>query len=628
MPITLPTSLSRFQKGLLFFAITMLLFSLGRGLLWLQYPAVFASLDGGQTLLAFANGLRFDSSVIARLFAIPMVLMWLPFKPFEHRLWFEPLAWLLYVVTLVLVLLLIGDVIYFAEVERHVSYELLAMNNDLGFLLSYSLAVYPFELLAFALFALLLGVLWRWILQLPTARSSYAPAKYLALFLLLAIIGRGGVSGKIIEIIDAYSGGDAAYGHLSLNGAFTTVVFALNLEETGHQFLESERLPAILDGEVNRVDSNYPMLNRYEGKPNGHNLVFVLMESWNFDFVDSFGGNGYGATPQFDALAREGLRFTNFFAAGQRSIDGIQATLTGIPVLIGLPRLDTGIGVSNISRLGSTAKEHGYSTIFMQTSSRDSYKMQGIATAMGFDHFYGREDIPLLLDYPDPAAAVFGWDFDTLQFLKEKIDRLEKPFLAYAFTGTTHSPYSELPSGMMRYQPHQAEGINGYLNTLSYADWSIGRFIGEARNSDWFENSIFVFTADHTTKLQKTRKTTDRFHIPLLIYAPGIVAEGESRVIGSQLDVMPTIIDLLGLDNEFAALGESLLRKSDGGEAFVSKGGQSIGLITPQGFVFHNLKQRTEVDGLPARLADRLEQRLLAKDQLSYELLKKNKWAR
>ncbi len=352
----------------------------------------------------------------------------------------------------------------------------------------------------------------------------------------------------------------------------------------------------------------------------------MLLESWNFDYVDSFGGKGYGVTPHFDALAEDGVRFTRFYAAGQRSNEGIQATLTGIPALKGLPRIDEGIGVSNISRLGTMVRRYGYHTLFIQSSARDSFKVSGIAEATGFEHYYGMEDVPLRLDYPKPDAAVFGWDYDTLQLMKEKIDGLGTPFLAYAFTGTTHEPYPELPAQFM-VRPHGDNDENGYLNALKYADWSLGRFMAEARKASWFDNTIFIFTADHANHFQQGSGLRQRFHIPFLIYAPKYFSGEERQVVGSQLDVMPTIIDLLGLDVEMAALGESLLRKGENAEAFVTLGGQQIGLITDKGTVRHDLARRIGGDG-PPEVLDELEQRLLALDQLSYELLQANRWAR
>jgi phosphoglycerol transferase MdoB-like AlkP superfamily enzyme len=150
----------------------------------------------------------------------------------------------------------------------------------------------------------------------------------------------------------------------------------------------------------------------------------------------------------------------------------------------------------------------------------------------------------------------------------------------------------------------------------------------EARKSPWFNNTIFIFTADHVNHFQKGAGMLQRFHTPFLIYAPGLIQPGSTSVVGSQLDVMPTIIDLLGLDGEFSALGKSLLRKDREGEAFVTMGGQHIGLITAEGFVRHDLQRRIESRGLNAAEVTEVEQRLLAKDQLSYELLQANRWAR
>ena len=628
--LPLPSALSRLQKSLLFLLIAGLLFTACRMLLLARYPDQFSHLGIGQILSAFANGLRFDGAVIARLLALPILLMVFPLRWLDRRGWFDPLAWLVWLITVALVLLLVSDVLYFEQVRRHLSYELLLMSNDKMFIVDMALKAYLGALGLFVLFAVALGWLWWKILAIPLKPMRLAPLKFVALFFAVAIIGRGGVTGKVIEIIDAYGTGDSAYGHLSLNGAFTTLVFALNINQANHHFAPEEKAVAVLAEQRPVSDVRFPMVSDFSGrKPTGYNIVFVLMESWNFQYVDSFGHRGYGATPQFDALAAEGVRFPSFYAAGQRSIEGIQATLTGIPALKGLPRIDAGIGVSNISRIGAIAANHGYDSIFVQSSDRDSFKVGGIAAATGFKSFYGMQDIPLRLGYADPSASVFGWDYDMLMFLKEKLDGMTKPFIAYAFTGTTHEPYADL-GARFNLRPHEANGENGYINTLHYSDWSIGQFMAEARKSPWFNKTIFIFTADHANHFQQGDFPAP-FHTPLLIYAPGIVAKGENEVIGSQLDMLPTFMDLLGFNDEFSALGESLLHKRDGGYAFATMGGESIVLITPDGYLKHSLQNRLEAApfhaGVQSAVFDRMEQRLLAMDQLSYELLQANRWA-
>ncbi|MBI3776563.1 MAG: sulfatase-like hydrolase/transferase [Gammaproteobacteria bacterium] len=258
--------------------------------------------------------------------------------------------------------------------------------------------------------------------------------------------------------------------------------------------------------------------------------------------------------------------------------------------------------------------------------------MSSIASATGFEQFYGMEDMPLLRDYPDPHGARFGWDYETLMFFKSKLDTLSGPFVSMVFTGTTHIEYARVGK-QFELRPHGATSEDGFLNTLYYADWSLGEFMKSARQSPWFDKTVFIFCADHTWgHYQKTGTFVEKFRIPFLIYAPAIYKPQALATVGSQLDIMPTVIDILGFDQTFAALGESLFRKRDD-YAFVTEGGDIIGLITPQTYLKHSLKNRLEsgaLHGLPSTPAelDTIERKLLALDQISYELVQSNKWAR
>ena len=627
--LALPQTLSRIDKTLLLLTIAMIVFSLVRFIFWLSYPDTFSQLSFFETLSAFVNGLRFDGSVFARFILLPFILMAFPWAWLDKRAWFDIWAWLFFILLIGSTLLLLADVIYFEHVKRHLSYELILIKDDVGFVFDFMRHGYIGALILYALFTLGLGWLWLIILKRPFKRTSWAPLKYIATFALIVVIGRGGVSGKLIEIIDAYGTGNSAYGHLSLNGAFTTMAFALNMDNTNHHFFPEEEAIATISKHRTVIDPKYPLMKKNDGTPTGYNVVFVLLESWNFDHVDSFGKNGYNITPNFDALAAEGIRFTNFYAAGQRSIEGVQTTLTGIPALKGLPRLDAGIGVSNYTRLGSIAKDNGYETLFVQSSNRDSFKISGITAAAGFEHFYGKEDIPLIADYPDPEEATFGWDYDTLMFFKSKIDDLKEPFLAYAFTGTTHEPYAD-PGKKFHVQPHNAQGEAGFLNTIKYADWSLGQFIAEAKKQPWFDNTIFIFTADHANYLQKGGFLKS-FHIPLLVYSPKYFKEKEDKTISSQLDIMPSIIEMLGFNTEYTSVGESIFNKTNP-YAFTTMGGAAIALINDRAYLKHSLKNRLESEiYAPATKDvnfDDMEKYLLSLDQMSYELLRDNRWAR
>ena len=629
MKFSLPSSLSRAQKTFFLAFIAMGIFSFWRFIFLLTYPDTFSQLSFFQTLSAFINGLRFDGSVLARFIILPFILMAFPWKKLDSRLWFDLWAWLFFVLVIASTLLLIADLVYFEQVKRHLSYELLLIKNDIGFLFDYMQHGYILFFLLFLIFSAALAWLWLKILRIPFRKSSWALPKYIGAFIFLLIVARGGISGKMIDIIDAYGTGDTAYGDLSLNGTFTTLVFALNINDANHHFYTQEQAINIIRRHRSVIDPDYPLMNKNKGELTGYNIVFVLLESWNFDHVDSFGKKNYGVTPNFDSLAAEGIRYTHFYAAGQRSIEGVQTTLTGIPALKGLPRLDAGIGISNYTRLASIAKKNGYETLFVQSSNRDSFKISGIAAAAGFDQFYGKEDIPLIGNYPDPEEATFGWDYDSLMFFKSRIDKLKQPFFAYTFTGTTHEPFAD-PGEKFHVRPHNAQGEAGFLNTMKYTDWSLGEFISAAKKQPWFDNTIFIFTADHANYLQ-TGGFLQSFHTPLLIYSPKYFQSREDKTIGSQLDIMPTIIQLLGFDTEYTSAGESLLNKKSG-YAFTTLGGTAIALITDKAYLKHSLQNRLEAEnyaqGSGKADFDSMEQYLLSLDQLSYELLRDNRWAR
>ena len=607
----------------------MCIFTIARLGLLLSYPDFFSNLSIFDKLNAFMNGLRFDGSILGRFIFIPFLFMVFPFRKLDKRIWFDIWAWLFFCIVIVTSLLLIADVIYFGHVKRHLSYELLLMKNDIGFVLDFVRYGYIGYFIIFTLLSFALGWLWLTVLRRPIKHSDWSILKYSSAILFIFILGRGGVQGKLIEIIDAYGTGNSAYGHLSLNGTFTTLAFALNMEQTNHEFYSDEQALATIRQYRKIIDPQFPLMKKHKGNPTGYNLVFVLLESWNFDYVDSFSNKTYGVTPNFDSLAKQGTRFSHFYAAGQRSIEGVQTTLTGIPALKGLPRLDVGIGVSNFTRLGAIAQENGYDTLFVQSSNRDSFKISAIAAAAGFQRFYGKEDIPIIGEYPNPDEATFGWDYDTFMFLKSQLDTLKEPFFAYTFTGTTHSPYAD-PGNKFHVKPHKSKGEAGYLNTLKYADWSIGEFIAAAKKQTWFENTVFIFTSDHANYLQKG-DFLKRFHIPMLIYSPKYFKAQENKTITSQLDIMPTIIDILGFNAEYTSVGESVFNKKSP-YAFSSMGGTAIALITENAYLKHNLNTRLEAEiytntNVPVDF-DSMEKYLLSLDQVSYQLLRDNRWAR
>jgi phosphoglycerol transferase MdoB-like AlkP superfamily enzyme len=613
---------SRLRKSAILVLLGAGLFQLARLALLLRYREFFAELPAGRVLAAWASGLRFDLSILLAFLALPLVALNLPSRVALRPGWQRAWGWVAFAPLVVLVFTLGGDVAYFEHVQRHMAAELLTMENDWRFLVTMAVGpALPFLVGAVALLAGL-ALLWRRILREPTA-EGLRPGRFALLVLLLVAGVRGSLGAKPLNAIDAFAGGSATEAQLSLNGAFTGVRAMMRRGHVKAHFFS--------DAEARRIvgvsDAKYPVERTVEARAPRRNVIFVLMESWSAYYVDAFGGHAFGVTPRFDALSAQGAKFTRFYAAGQRSYEGLQATLTGLPSLPGMPTLTSGLA-TRVSRLGALASDAGFRTLFLQASNRRSLRLDAIAAATGFAEYYGQEDMPVRLEYPDPAGAAFGWDYELYRLLLDKLHGERRPFFAYLFTGTTHTPYPRLPARFMTH-PHD-DGESGFLNALSYADWSVGELVDAARSEPWFANTVFVFTADHTRGGTVSHSLDESFHVPFLVWAPGLVAPGERDVVGSHLDVLPTLAALMGIGGTYSAIGADLFTKEPASALAPVTGGEVVGLIGAKGFVSHTLRRRVDAraaSDAPPGWIDALERRLLATCQLVYTLHERNCWA-
>lgn len=615
--------MSRLAKSALFVLLGAAVFQLARLGLLLRYADFFAELRWTRVAAAWAAGLRFDVSILLAFLALPLVALNLPARFALRPVWQRAAGWSAWAAIGVLVFVLGGDVVYFGHVQRHLAAELLSMENDWGFLVTMALGPAWKFLLTAALLLAALAAAWRRLLAAPI-EDRLRPGRFLLVGALLFLGIRGSVGAKPVSPIDAYASGSLPEAQLALNGAFTGARAMLRGGGVKTRFLPDAEVRTLLG----LRDVPYPLERTVPPAPGRHNVIFVLMESWSADYVDALSHRGFGATPRLDGFAAAGASFTRFYAAGQRSFEGMQATLTGLPSLPGLPTLTSGLPTS-VSRLGAMATGAGYRTLFLQSSKRRSLRADAIAAATGFSEYYGMEDEPIRLEYPDPRGAAFGWDYEMYRLLLDKLRGETRPFLAYLFTGTTHTPYPRLPPRFTT-RPHGDDTEAGFLNALSYADWSLGELVDAARKEPWFKDTIFVFTADHTRGESEHHSLDDTFRIPFVVYAPGLVEPRAYDVVGSHLDVLPTLIDLMGIGGTFSAMGSPLFTKDPATATAQVMSGSIVGLAGARGWVTHTLRQRLEgkaAPDAPPGYLDELERRLLASCQLVYALHERNRWA-
>ena len=618
--------MSIFQKIFSYLGIGLVIFMLARTGVFAVHYQNFSSLSISEVLLGFFYGLRFDLASLLVFSGIPLLLMALPFRWCTSQWWHIVLSILVFFVFVLEGTLLIGDIIYFGYVKRHLTNELLFLGKDINYLISEAVANPGYLTLWFGM--VLLGLYYWLSLSKVKVRTVHMHwPKFIIFFVFVVIAGRGGIGMKPLAIVHAYSSGSSSFGNLVLNGVFSASHSSLSapVERLSISNLQISKT-LNLSGDFWQKPFPLAQINIPKSEKS-NNLVVLFVESLTPRYVDSFGGNDYKITPNLDKLSKAGWKFNRFYSHGQRSIEGTQSVLTGMPSVLGLPTI---ANISaNYSKIATMAEQHGTSTIFVNSTLRESFLAQAIAGSTGFSEYYGKEDMPMLLEYlPEEKDRNLGWDYETLMFSLEKIKNRKTPFMAFISLNTDHTPFPKLTGPFNRY-PHHPTEEGGYLNSLHYTDWAIGEFFKKVKKEPWFDKTIFVITADHVLAHFQKGDFLEKFRIPLIFYAPSLLKPKLIETVTSQLDLMPTFVEFMNLDTQYTALGTSLLQEQES-EALVREG-SLLGIITDRAYLKHSLVRRMEygklVDNVPNYYYDELEARLLAWDRVAFDLTRQNRWA-
>lgn len=611
---------------------SVVVFTVCRLALLVSYPEYFGSLSFSEIAQSFLQGIRFDLSTAVLSHSPILLVLLLPTKLVHNYFTLRVLASLSMLVQLFVTAIILADISYFSEVYRHMGAEISRLQNDYEVVLEIALTSRLTESLLALLILLGMSIIWYLIVIAPIKRESAVELIHskpvvrllatLSGFVILLLMGRGLVlQSKPLDIVDAFSQGNQIQANLTLNGAF--VAFKENRANTTGKLSYLGADDTSKFSKIAPVETLFSVKTRKVFEPK--NVVFVLLESWSYKYIDGLANNGYGVTPFMDQLIEKSVVWDNFYAAGQRSILGIQAVLASVPVLPTQPVLGYGLELHNLSRLAGEAEKNGYSTLMVQSSNRRSFHMDGIASSLGFSEYYGKEDMPLLRDYPQDIPR-FGWDYETLMFTEDKISQLSssgKPFFSFVFTGTTHEPFAN-PGNEFHVYPHSDSTEKGFLNTIKYADWSIEQFMRAASEKDWYQDTVFVFSADHVLSAGASG-LKEQFHIPLIVFTPdGSFLPERRRDFASQYDLMPTILELMSIETTVSSFGRSLWDIQDG-SAYISKGSVSA-LLTDSNEISFTEKSILEPTGLSdteLRQLRELQWRLQSAD----EALRANKWA-
>ena len=288
------------------------------------------------------------------------------------------------------------------------------------------------------------------------------------------------------------------------------------------------------------------------------NVVLIIIESMSREYIGSFNKNmgieNYvGYTPFIDSLANQSLIFPNAFTNGRKSIHAMSSILAGIPSFK-TAYTSSPYSTQNTQSLVSGLNEMGYDTSFFHGAPNGSMGFQGFAKILGFNHYYGKKEY----NNDDDFDGIWGiWDEPFLGFVNDELSKKQEPFMGTVFTVTSHTPYI-IPE---KYEGKFPEGHLEMHKCVGYTDHALKKFFEAATKQPWFDNTIFVMTADHTNQIQYDEylKMVNRFAVPILFYDPKGTLTGANQKLAQQIDIYPTILDLVGYNKPFRSWGRSLV---------------------------------------------------------------------
>lgn len=285
------------------------------------------------------------------------------------------------------------------------------------------------------------------------------------------------------------------------------------------------------------------------------NVVLLVLESFAQEtsgFLNTNTTKTY--MPFLDSLMHKSYVFTKAFSNGRQSMDAIPAVWNGLPVMERPFILDCK-PYKSIPGLPLTLKNNGYTNLFFHGAQNGSMDFDRYAKQNAIDHYYG------VNEYPKPVQDFDGtwgiWDEPFLNFTAQTLDTIAQPFFATVFTLSSHNP-CKVPEV---YKNTFKGGNLPIYKSIEYSDYALKQFFKQAQTKPWYNNTLFVITADHSIHPNsKAYKTAENgFAVPILFYtAANNNLKGQSDRLAQHLDIYPTVLNLLNINTNIKTLGNNL----------------------------------------------------------------------
>lgn len=529
--------------------------------LFYVYNSSLIKVDGITDFLKLCyHGLAFDTTTILYVNGLFILGSILPFVGNSKKTYQKVLFYIYFVPNLLAYSANFIDFIYYRYTfsrSTRASLDTLEHESNKGLLLLDFMKNYWHVFLLFFLMAFLWIWLYKKIRVQPKTETpdvKYFGFSILSL-LLIATICIGGIRGDFkkstrpINILDA----SRYVSNVSQSDIVLNTPFAIIRTWNTNTF---KKISLVSKAEV---DSLLVPIKHYHNNPETKpNIVIFILESFAREYNGAFNKGAKikdyeGYTPFVDSLANHSLIFTNAYANGWKSIHGVSSVIAGIPSFQNA-FTSSPYPKQKIESLVSTLKSQGYDTSFFHGAPNGSMGFLGFGNILGYDHYYGKTEYNNDADFD----GVWGiWDEPFFQYFNKTLSAKKQPFMATLFSVSSHEPY-KVPE---KYKGRFPKGKVNINESIGYTDYSLKQFFAAAKKQPWYKNTIFVMVADHgnTIAYEEYKKEFNKNTVPILFFSPDEKYVGVNTDWAQQIDIYPTLLDMIGYQKPFRSWGRSLI---------------------------------------------------------------------
>lgn len=517
---------------------------------------------------AYLVGIHFDTATACYILALPFVIFTVfDFIGRKNKLFEKVMTVFLTIILVITTFACVSDIPYYNQFADHInltSLDWFKGENGFSDVMNMILGDPSLWLFFIPLVLLIVGIYFvsRWIIRTTEAWQSKGYVRKSIFALVMMVLCFFGMRGYVtrmrpLGVYDSFYCDNSLLNQLGQNPTYTFITSYLTDVTLMDDELAIANMRNYLDIQDVEEFQN-PLSRRFvaDSLPNNYNVVLIVMESMGNDLLTR-SGHFQGYTPFLDSLVDQSLYFENCFSSGKHTISGVFSTLCAFsntfqddPTYQLNPIKSE--PVLSYNNLPKTLRDNGYKTMFFVPHEATWEKLDVFLLKNGIDKIYSDNEY-------DKDAERSSWGVNDEYLLNFAIKEFnnydsESPFFATILTVSNHQPYI-MP------KTYQRKSKNDREAAIQFSDYALQQFFEKASKTEWFDNTVFVLVGDHGRDYVKSYTPPVSYvHVPLIFYSPSLIKPEVSSNFASQVDIYPTVMDLLNISFVNNTLGVDLLK--------------------------------------------------------------------